>query len=90
MNRTISSSSTHRVLTISLGIILPLHTYLQILKHVEIIDQKIKVIKSPKINYSLSRIDNNEIIPSSFDAELNILPSFNEIYKTALFMINND
>jgi len=33
---------------------------------------------------------NNEIIPSSFDAELNTLPSVNKIYKTSLNIIDND
>tara|TARA_B100000963_G_scaffold26908_1_gene20066 strand:+ start:6364 stop:8328 length:1965 start_codon:yes stop_codon:yes gene_type:complete len=47
-------------------------------------------ISEKQLNYSITRIGNNEIIPSSFDAELNTLPSVNKIYKTALNIIDND
>lgn len=47
-------------------------------------------ISEKQLNYSITRIGNNEIIPSSFDAELNTLPSVNKIYKTALNLIYND
>ena len=47
-------------------------------------------ISEKQLNYSKTRISNNEIIPSSFDAELNTLPSVNKIYKTALNIIDND
>ena len=39
---------------------------------------------------TVTRISNNEIIPSSFEAELNILPSVDKIYKTALKIVEND
>ena len=47
-------------------------------------------ISEKQLNSSITRISNNEIIPSSFDAELNTLPSVNKIYKTALNIIDND
>ena len=47
-------------------------------------------ISEKQLNSSIIRISNNEIIPSSFDAELNTLPSVNKIYKTALNIIDND
>ena len=47
-------------------------------------------ISEKQLNYLITRISNNEIIPSSFDAELNSLPSVNKIYKTALNIIDND
>jgi len=47
-------------------------------------------ISEKQLNSSITRISNNEIIPSSFDAELNTLPSVNEIYKTTLNIIDND
>lgn len=47
-------------------------------------------ISEKQFNSSITRISNNEIIPSSFDAELNTLPSVNKIYKTALNIIDND
>jgi len=47
-------------------------------------------ISEKQSNYSITRISNNEIIPSSFEAELNTLPSVNKIYKTALNIIDND
>jgi 2-oxoisovalerate dehydrogenase E1 component len=47
-------------------------------------------ISEKQFNCSITRISNNEIIPSSFDAELNTLPSVNKIYKTALKIIDND
>lgn len=46
-------------------------------------------ISEKQLNPSITRISNNEIIPSSFDAELNTLPSVNKIYKTALNIIDN-
>lgn len=50
----------------------------------------VAVISETELNFSITRISNNEIIPSSFEAELNTLPSVNEIYKTALNIIDND
>ncbi len=47
-------------------------------------------ISEKQFNFSITRISNNEIIPSSFDAELNTLPSVNKIYKTSLNIIDND
>jgi len=47
-------------------------------------------ISEKQLNSSITRISNNETIPSSFDAELNTLPSVNKIYKTALNIIDND
>ena len=47
-------------------------------------------ISEKQLNSSITRISNNEIIPSSFDAELITLPSVNKIYKTALNIIDND
>ena len=47
-------------------------------------------ISEKQLKSSITRIGNNEIIPSSFDAELNTLPSVNKIYKTALNIIDND
>ena len=47
-------------------------------------------ISEKQLNSSITRLSNNEIIPSSFDAELNTLPSVNKIYKTALNIIDND
>jgi len=48
-------------------------------------------ISEKKLNLdSVTRISNNEIIPSSFQAELNILPSVDKIYKTALKIVEND
>ena len=47
-------------------------------------------ISEKQFNSSITRISNNEIIPSSFDAELNTLPSVNKIYKTTLNIIDND
>ncbi len=52
--------------------------------------EMIAVISETKLNFSITRISNNEIIPSSFEAELNTLPSVNKIYKTALNIIDND
>jgi 2-oxoisovalerate dehydrogenase E1 component len=47
-------------------------------------------ISEKQLNSSITRISNNEIIPSSFEAELNTLPSINKIYKSVLKIIDND
>ena len=48
-------------------------------------------ISEKKVNCSsITRISNNDIIPSSFEAELNTLPSVNKIYKISLKIIDND
>ena len=48
-------------------------------------------ISKKKTNlFSVTRISNNKTIPSSFEAELNTLPSVNNIYIKVLNIIDND
>jgi pyruvate/2-oxoglutarate/acetoin dehydrogenase E1 component len=51
----------------------------------------VATILEKKINIDfLKRISNNEIIPSSFLAELNTLPSVDSIYNAAIKLLEND